>query len=141
MQVAAKSYESAKSNLERLLFLVHPGSVCGSANFNIGESKADWFRAQIQTDLDQWHGGIIVLDGELSDELTYYPELSTTINNAVYKAHQRSQISVRARADDPDHVDIALNLLRNMKLPQDTPISITGWASWRCVRCATPWRP
>lgn len=89
---------------ESILVLVHPGSACGSANFNLGDAQAQACRALIADELATWEGGVIVIDGALSDELPGYPELQKTISDALCRAKASGQSSVRVWGDDPDQV-------------------------------------
>jgi hypothetical protein len=119
---------------EQILILVHPGSLCGSANMNLGKADARAVREEIASELDQWIGGLVVLDGMLSDELPDYP----VINDAIEECLDRcatSSITTRLEADDPDHAQIALDYLRQHETPTDTKIVITGaWyePDWSC---------
>jgi hypothetical protein len=53
-----------------ILVLVHPGSLCGSARSQIGKYAADAAREQILREVEAHHGGLVVIDGALSDELS-----------------------------------------------------------------------
>lgn len=89
----------------KILVLVHPGSACGSATYNIGRQSANKARDGLCHELRTWMGGVIVLDGELSDELQSYPELNSQIDSALQRAKADGQVSIRRMADDPDQVD------------------------------------
>jgi len=91
--------------MNKILVLVHPGSACGSATSNIGRQSANEARDGLCHELRTWTGGVIVLDGELSDELPSYPELQSQIDAAVQRAASAGQVSIRRMADDPDQVD------------------------------------
>jgi len=71
---------------QRVLVLVHPGSACGSADFNIGFKLAQEGRDAICQDLESWTGDILVVDGFLSDELDRYPRLFHAIHGAFGRA-------------------------------------------------------
>ncbi len=43
--------------MERVLVVVHPGSACGSANFNIGQFEARSAREELADELTRWDGG------------------------------------------------------------------------------------
>lgn len=108
-----------------LLVIVHPGSACGSANMNLGKSQASGDRDALANDINQWRGNVIVLDGDYSDELTYYSNL----NNAIKSAVSRAEIGIRIHACDDTSVDWVgdfVKALRRLNLPKDTPIEITG---------------
>lgn len=54
----------------KILILVHPGSLCGSARSMIGKYEADAARDLILHEVQTHSGGLIVIDGSLSDELS-----------------------------------------------------------------------
>ena len=66
-----------------ILVLVHPGSACGSADMNLGKFEARAARAELAYELDYWHGTLLVIDGELSDELPWYPQLDRAITECL----------------------------------------------------------
>lgn len=74
-----------KSAKATVLILVHPGSACGSANFNLGSQLAQSYREALAADLDGWTGDMLVIDGELSAELTdpAFVSLGKAISNAL----------------------------------------------------------
>lgn len=92
--------------MERVLVVVHPGSACGSANFNIGQFEARAARDALADELIHWDGGIVVIDGELSDELPDYAHLADAIDRALERAAAADQMSVRLAGDDPDQVEV-----------------------------------
>lgn len=73
--------------LRPVLVLVHPGSACGSADFNLGSSEASDARSRLANDLALWHGDIIVMDGFLSDEIATHPALDEAIQDALRRAN------------------------------------------------------
>lgn len=107
----------------KTLILVHPGSLCGSANANLGKVEARAIRDEVVADLQAWRGNVLVLDGFLSDELDDYPALQSAINDAVARAPVFGE---RIEADDPEHAALALEFLRERGVPQDAPIALTG---------------
>jgi hypothetical protein len=119
---------------EQILILVHPGSLCGSADMNLGRFEASAAREEIAFELDQWKGGLVVLDGMFSDELPDYPVINDAIEECLDRC-STSPITTRLEADDPDHAQIALDYLRKHEMPTDTKIVITGaWyePDWSC---------
>jgi hypothetical protein len=58
-----------KSEKTTVLILVHPGSACGSANYNLGSQLGSAYREQLAGDLSRWTGDMLVIDGGLSEEL------------------------------------------------------------------------
>lgn len=107
----------------KTLILVHPGSLCGSANFNLGRVEARAVRDAVVADLRVWDGNVLVLDGFLSDELDDYPDLQSAIDEAVARA---AGFGRRIEADDPEHADLAVAFLQEQALPADVQVSLTG---------------
>ena len=58
-----------------LCVVVHPGSLCGSADFDLGREGGDSLRKAVLEDLASLSGHILVIHGELSDEIAAYPEV------------------------------------------------------------------
>ena len=58
--------------MEKTLVVVHPGSACGSADFNLGGVEAAQARERLSNTVFKWTGPVLVIDGELSDELAIY---------------------------------------------------------------------
>ena len=119
-----------------LLFIVHPGSACGSADMNLGRDAAGFLRAQMQLLIESWEGGVVVIDGEISDELTEgygrssWRELGVAIEEALARAAQSNQLSVRIRGDDSeefDQDDAARKVVAEHGLaPASVDITLTG---------------
>ena len=63
----------------RLLVLVHPGSTCGSADFHHGRQMATEERHHLADFIRRWEGHLVVLDNDLSDEISSYPLLQSAI--------------------------------------------------------------
>lgn len=83
-----------------VLILVHPGSLCGSADMNLGRYDARAVRDGIITELDGWTGPIVVIDGALSDELEQYSTLGIAIDAAVLRAQSSGLTGMRIMGDD-----------------------------------------
>ena len=113
---------SHRNKFSPLLILVHPGSLCGSADMNLCD-EADAAREAVIDELNGWSGSILVLDGWLSDELGLYPLLKKAIDDAISRS---PMLAERLEADDPEHAEIAVNHLAQLRVPLDTPISLTG---------------
>lgn len=88
----------------KILVLVHPGSACGSATFNLGNDEARRARSELTHELNAWTGGVIVIDGELSDELEGWPIYANAIEGALERARQAGHVSVRLDGHDPAHL-------------------------------------
>lgn len=69
--------------LQSVLIVVHPGSCCGSATFNLGRWDANASRDGLVIELDSWVGPIAVIDGDLSHELSGYPSLAVSLQEAI----------------------------------------------------------
>lgn len=108
-----------------ILILVHPGSLCGSANANLGKTEARAVRDYVIGDLNSWEGSVLVLNGFLSDELPSYPMLEESISDAV-KRGEVSGFGMQLQADDPEHAEIARDFLIQRGMEFDTPIKLTG---------------
>ena len=90
---------------EAVLVLVHPGSACGSADFNLGTAAAQAARGALITELDEWSGGIVVIDGGLSDEIAVHPSFDRAINACLARARSSGLTANRVAGDDPEQVD------------------------------------
>jgi hypothetical protein len=117
-----------------LLVIVHPGSACGSADFNLGSNFAGRAaRELLAADIEVWNGAILVIDGSLSDELPRHPRLNTAILRALDNARAHRSIAERRYGDSeiPPHQDeTAAKFVADMKLmPAKWRIELTGaWA-------------
>lgn len=98
-----------------LMVLVHPGSCCGSANFNLGKYFARAERDHLAHDLNRWNGAIIVADGELSDELPDYPELNSALLGALQRAAEAGHAAKRISACAMNHPDWPKRILKAVK--------------------------
>lgn len=70
----------------RVLLVVHPGSCCGSAAYNLGAALASEMRDHLVDEVRAWTGDVLVMDGMLSDELSEYPTLDAALRDAVKRA-------------------------------------------------------
>lgn len=116
-----------------LMVVVHPGSACGSANSSLGKGSANLYRAEIASDVQNHVGHILVVDGEFSDELPYYPMFNTAISNAVVHAKHAGYQGTRIKADDESTSDwtvLVANKIEAMGVQTDSPVSLTG--AWFC---------
>lgn len=112
-----------------LLIIVHPGSACGSASFNLGQVRAKRARNILAADIAAWNGDVIVADGDLSNELPRYPGL----NSAILSALDRAVIGQRISADHMTNgwaQKIVATALRLGFEAQTTNVQVTGaWHS------------
>lgn len=117
----------APSPATPILVLVHPGSACGSANFNIGRDEARGARDCLAHELRNWIGGVIVLDGELSDELPSYPDFANAIDEALAKARADGHVAIRTMASDPDQIRVIKEIVEQLGEPaMRATFTVTG---------------
>jgi hypothetical protein len=123
--------EAAKPKVpftKRLMVLVHPGSACGSADFNLGKSMANAGRDGLINDLNAWNDALLVLDGTLSDELDGYPALNSAINSAIARCSGQ-----RIFADDDqtfDWVRKSVRKMMEMGVKKPSEVVVTGIWYW-----------
>ena len=111
-----------------ILVVVHPGSACGSASFNIGNQDARAARASLVNELNAWLGPLVVIDGRLSIELPDYPALSSALENALARARQAGHMSLRLTGDDPEQNGRIRKVIESMGAEQKRAafFNITG---------------
>lgn len=110
-----------------VLVVVHPGSACGSANSNIGKFEARAARDALVYALDHWTGGVIVIDGALSDELPGYPLFATAIEACLQRATASGQFAHRMMADDGDQAPKIIELVReHAQALQSATFAVSG---------------
>lgn len=88
--------------MQTVLVVVHPGSALGSANFNLGKFEARAARDELAQELEEWNGPMLVIHGELSDELPYYPRLNQAIEEAVERNKAAGFRSQQVRGCDSE---------------------------------------
>lgn len=84
---------------DQVLVLVHPASACGSAEFSLGRGEARLARTALLQELRQWRGGIVVIDGDFSEELATVPIFNGAIDDCLARARDAGVVS--ARIDGP----------------------------------------
>lgn len=125
---------------ERILVVVHPGSCCGSADMTLGRYDADGARNYIIGTLREWDGGVLIIDGELSDELEdgagrrSWRELGEAIEAALETAKAKGMTSERlygSDGEDEDQVLAIRSFVEQRKLESsDCEFALTGaWYS------------
>jgi hypothetical protein len=114
----------------RILVIVHPGSACGSANFHLGKYNAQAFRDGLVDEIEAWKGGVIVLSGELDDELAYswYGRLGPAIDDLLARAKAEGMPSARVKAHDPDQIRAIKRLLKTPKNQAPEYVVTGAWA-------------
>lgn len=108
-----------------ILVVVHPGSACGSADFNIGKYDAQASRDGLVREFENWHGGVIVLCGELDDELPDYPQLNAALSSLLERAKAAGKVSIRVKAHDPAQITVIKRLLKKPE-NQGSKYIVTG---------------
>jgi hypothetical protein len=88
-----------------ILVIVHPGSACGSANFNLGKSEAQAARDTLRSAIEDWEGGVIIIDGDLSDELDFFPSIQKALALSLERAAKAGLTSRRVTGNDPEQSD------------------------------------
>ena len=126
------------SQSNTLLIVVHPGSACGSADMNLGRDNADMQRCFMQTVVEGWEGGIVIIDGELSDELApnsgrdAWDQWGRALDNAIERARQNGHLSLRVMGDDGgmselNQMEATRKVVEDYALtPENTAITLTG---------------
>lgn len=116
---------------KRMLVVVHPGSACGSADFNLGKYDGPVARDFLARDITGWNGSILVVDSELSDELPQNEHLNAAIASALARAKAGNQIAGRVHGDpmaQPRWVQQVTNFVKNLN-PAEWLMELTGaWA-------------
>ena len=83
---------------KKVLVVVHPGSACGSADFNLGDVAGSNGRHALCRTMHTWEDRAVVIDGNLSDEIARYPQVDIAIQNLL----ERAPGSTRVNADPSD---------------------------------------
>ena len=119
--------------IERLLIVVHPGSLCGSADMNLDTPASQGARNAVAEDIDNHvaHGGsIALLHGFLSDELPKHPTLNNSIMKAAATARAHGQIGAHRFGCDnlePRLEEGLDQIVRDLALdPAYTEVTLTG---------------
>lgn len=90
--------------LTPVLVIVHPGSACGSADENLGRDNAAYQRLEMQMTVENWEGAVVVIDGDLSDELSgwrgAWQEWGDTVAKAVERAKEQGLLALRVMGND-----------------------------------------
>lgn len=116
-----------RANNEPFLILTHPGSCAGSATFNLGSSYASECRRILIEELNSWRGGVMVIHGELSDELDDFPELADAVRLCATRARADGRTAIEMHACDLSSADWVADVLNAIpSLDEDTRVTITG---------------
>ncbi len=111
---------------ETLLVVVHPGSACGSADFNLGATTAAHRRRTLIADLDAWSGPLLVIEGSLG----LYRSMALAVDAALHRARSAKLLAGRIWGCDdvPPHQDDAVRSAAQLYQlsPRRWRISVTG---------------
>ena len=98
-----------------ILVITHPGSACGSADFNLGGdgSLSRSYREGMTEQFNSWQGGVIVLSGEFDDELRRpkYRSFGNAIDALLSRTRAAGNVSIRKLAPDPENAKAITKLL------------------------------
>lgn len=116
-----------------LLVVVHPGSACGSADFNLGMDLARACRDSLIADIKAWRGGAIVITGGLCDEIKRpaYAALDVAISNCLRRARYGRLVSKKVRGPSADlhycQTHAIHDVIRKLRLsPASVCFELTG---------------
>lgn len=118
--------------MRTLLIVVHPGSCCGSADFNLGPEAAESAREILADDLDVWTGALAAIDGDLSGDLRLrrYRTLGAALEGALERSAAEGLPAIRIRGGDEDEFDqvaAALSLCESLGLATGAwKVEVTG---------------
>lgn len=121
-----------KAYAQKIVVVVHPGSLCGSADFNLGVDAAAKARQALIREIQGATGaGVIVIDGDLSDELNQeqYADFGGAISRGLDRAQNQGLMSLRVWGDDPDQVDRIREAVESMA-PADRAREFLVTGAW-----------
>jgi hypothetical protein len=118
----------------KLLVIVHPGSACGSADFNLGRASGHAIRQCMVAEIEAWCGDMCVIDGRLSSELAkrQYFALGSAIRRALSRNRAAGFMTGRrfgcdSMMGDGNQIAAARRLIRDRKLrPGAVGIVLSG---------------
>jgi hypothetical protein len=98
-----------------ILVITHPGSACGSADFNLGGNGylSQSCREAMIEQFNSWQGGLIVLSGDFDDELRQpkYRSFGNAIDALLSRTQAAGKVSIRKLAPDPDNAKAITKIL------------------------------
>ena len=126
IQTAALEEAHAKMTQEsrKVLILVHPGSLFGSAEMNVGKMEARAAREEIFLTVADHAGPILVIDGMFSDEIP--PADGSIIEAAIAAARKRGDLALRAWGCDAGEAPPEAWLAKRRELDGGEPIVADG---------------
>lgn len=112
------SHEAGQEDeANQVLILVHPGSACGSADFNLGDTLARAERSRLVGEMSDWPGGVVVIDGDTSSELDCMPMFSGAIDSLLSRAKKSGRLARRVVGLDPEQDDRVRELISELGEP------------------------
>ncbi|WP_380059006.1 hypothetical protein ACFE33_15795 (plasmid) [Falsihalocynthiibacter sp. SS001] len=86
--------DQVRAPRRKALVLVHPGSLFGSGDFNVGRRAAGNCREHIRNQLLAHEGQLVIIDGYLSDEITeeFEEAIQIGLDNALIAAHRAERL-------------------------------------------------
>lgn len=115
---------------EKVLVVVHPGSALGSADSNLGGFAARAGRDALQWAFDHWEGSVVVIHGNLSDDLPYYPEFRASLIGMLARAKAAGNRSDEIQGDDRaihnQEAAISQWVVEQKLTPGNTEFELTG---------------
>ncbi len=102
-----------------MLIVIHPGSACGSADFNLGYVEAARTREALAQTIHNWDGPMVIIDGELSGELEKDAVIGLAIENAIC-SNRATRIPWKDTSAWAEHAAQTIKELTN------GPVSLTG---------------
>lgn len=126
--------KSAAPSVMPVLVIVHPGSACGSADENLGRDNATYQRLEMQMAVENWEGAVVVIDGELSDELSgwrsAWKDWGDAVDQAVSRAKEQGLLGLRVMGDDSaayNQQDAIRDVVKEHGLtPENATFTLTG---------------
>ena len=111
--------------MKKTLIVVHPGSACGSADFNLGDVKGSQAREKLSNTLFTWEGDVLVIDGELSNELHHYPLPSLALKNKTDTGKVKRTLA--CSLNDENWVEKACQFVSQNVAPETTVLLTGAW--------------
>lgn len=113
---------------DAVLVVIHAGSACGSAEFNLGRQEARAAREDLARHIAGWHGDLVVIKTDLDDELPG-TELGRTIDAALTRARRSGRFVRHCYGADlgSPSLDGALRrIFRPAAISRDRKLVLTG---------------
>lgn len=115
-----------------VLFVVHPGSACRSADDALGEDAGQDARRRLIETLREWNGGVVVIDGRLSRDMgtKRFYDLGRAIGDALRRTEAAGLPSLQIMgcdsAVDKNQVWAAREAVQRLGLTEASSVEVTG---------------